>query len=151
MVLFFAKGEADSDKFVKFCYGHYRDIMSRYGADLPKDVQIVREEGQKPRFDTDEAYFNLSHSHGAIMLGISHSQIGVDIEKIRDIDYEKFDFIHADNVEDFLKSGRKERVISNLPARDCRRSDAKSLPKRTSSIFRCGKSIMLACAPKSKI
>ena len=39
MVLFFAKGEADSDKFVKFCYGHYRDIMSRYGADLPKDVR----------------------------------------------------------------------------------------------------------------
>ena len=102
MVLFFAKGEADSDKFVKFCYGHYRDIMSRYGADLPKDVQIVREEGQKPRFDTDEAYFNLSHSHGAIMLGISHSPIGVDIEKVRDIDYEKFDFIHADNVEDFF-------------------------------------------------
>ena len=37
------------------------------------------------------------------MLGISHSQIGVDIEKIRDIDYEKFDFIHADNVEDFFE------------------------------------------------
>ena len=92
MVLFFARGEADSDKFIKFCYGHYRDIMAQYGADLPKEVEIVRKEGEKPRFDTEEAYFNLSHS-----------PIGVDIEKIRDIDYKKFDFIDADDLEDFFE------------------------------------------------
>ena len=103
MVLFFARGEADSDKFIKFCYGHYRDIMAQYGADLPKEVEIVRKEGEKPRFDTEEAYFNLSHSGGVMMLGISHSRIGVDIEKIRDIDYKKFDFIDADDLEDFFE------------------------------------------------
>lgn len=103
MVLFFARGEADSDKFIKFCYGHYRDIMAQYGADLPKKVEIVRKEGEKPRFDTEEAYFNLSHSGGVMMLGISHSPIGVDIEKIRDIDYKKFDFIDADDLEDFFE------------------------------------------------
>lgn len=103
MVLFFARGEADSDKFIKFCYGHYRDIMAQYGADLPKEVEIVRNEGEKPRFDTEEAYFNLSHSGGVMMLGISHSPIGVDIEKIRDIDYKKFDFIDADDLEDFFE------------------------------------------------
>ena len=103
MVLFFARGEADSDKFIKFCYGHYRDIMAQYGADLPKEVEIVRKEGEKPRFDTEEAYFTLSHSGGVMMLGISHSPIGVDIEKIRDIDYKKFDFIDADDLEDFFE------------------------------------------------
>ena len=103
MVLFFARGEADSDKFIKFCYGHYRDIMAQYGADLPKEVEIVRKEGEKPRFDTEEAYFNLSHSGGVMMLGISHSPIGVDTEKIRDIDYKKFDFIDADDIEDFFE------------------------------------------------
>ena len=103
MVLFFARGEADSDKFIKFCYGHYRDIMAQYGADLPKEVEIVRKDGEKPRFDTEEAYFNLSHSGGVMMLGISHSPIGVDIEKIRDIDYKKFDFIDADDLEDFFE------------------------------------------------
>lgn len=103
MVLFFARGEADSDKFIKFCYGHYRDIMAQYGADLPKEVEIVRKEAEKPRFDTEEAYFNLSHSGGVMMLGISHSPIGVDIEKIRDIDYKKFDFIDADDLEDFFE------------------------------------------------
>lgn len=46
MVLFFARGEADSDKFVKYCYSYYRDIMSGCGNDLPKTVQIIREEGK---------------------------------------------------------------------------------------------------------
>ncbi len=77
--------------------------MAQYGADLPKEVEIVRKEGEKPRFDTEEAYFNLSHSGGVMMLGISHSPIGVDIEKIRDIDYKKFDFIDADDLEDFFE------------------------------------------------
>lgn len=103
MVLFFAKGKVDSDKFVKFCYGHYRDIMAQYGVDLPKDVEIIRLDGEKPRFDTDEAYFNLSHTDGVVMLGISHAPIGVDIEKIRDIDFKKFDFIDAANIEEFFE------------------------------------------------
>ena len=77
--------------------------MAQYGADLPKEVEIVRKECEKPRFDTEEAYFNLSHSGGVMMLGISHSPIGVDIEKIRDIDYKKFDFIDADDLEDFFE------------------------------------------------
>lgn len=103
MVLFFAKGEAQSDKFVKYCYSYYRDIMSDCGNDLPQNVEIIREEGKKPRFDTEKAYFNLSHSHGVIMLGISHTPIGVDIEKIRDIDFSKFTFIDAADVEDFFE------------------------------------------------
>lgn len=103
MVLFFAKGKVDSDKFVKYCYGHYRDIMAQYGADLPKEVEIIRSDGEKPRFDTDEAYFNLSHTDGVVMLGISHAPIGVDIEKIRDIDFKKFDFIDAANIEEFFE------------------------------------------------
>lgn len=103
MVLFFAKGKVDSDQFVKFCYDHYRDIMAQYGADLPKDVEIIRPDGEKPRFDTDEAYFNLSHTDGVVMLGISHAPIGVDIEKIRDIDFKKFDFIDAANIEEFFE------------------------------------------------
>ncbi len=102
MILFFAKGNIKSDSFVRFCYGHYRDIMSQYGASLPEAVNIIRNEGEKPRFDSDEVFFNLSHSHGVIMLGISHTPIGVDLEKIRDIDYKRFDFIDAEDLEDFF-------------------------------------------------
>ncbi len=104
MILFFAKGEIESDRFVRFCYGHYRDIMASYGRDdLPRSVKIIREDSKKPRFDSDEVFFNLSHSHGVIMLGISHTPIGVDIEKIRPIDFASFKFIDAQDEEEFFE------------------------------------------------
>lgn len=151
MVLFFAKGKVDSDKFVKFCYGHYRDIMAQYGADLPKEVEIIRSDGEKPRFDTDEAYFNLSHTDGVVMLGISHAPIGVDIEKIRDIDFKKFDFIDAANIEEFFENGRKERVISNLPVKVYLLSGVRFQRTLISSIFPCGRTTTLAYAPTNRI
>lgn len=103
MILFFAKGQTNSDKFIKYCYNYYRDIMSKYGNDLPKKVEIIRKNNSKPCFDTEKVYFNLSHSNGVMMLGISHAQIGVDIEKIRPIDYKKFTFIEADDEQMFFE------------------------------------------------
>lgn len=102
MVLFFAKGECDSDKFVKYCYGHYRDLMASV-YDLPDKVEIIREEGAKPRFDTESAHFNLSHSNGVMLVGISHLPIGVDIEKVRPIDFKKFKSIDAEDEQGFFE------------------------------------------------
>lgn len=101
MILFFTRGEVDSDKFVKYCYNYYRDIVGNDS--LPKTVSVIREQGKKPRLDTEDVYFNLSHSHGVVMLGISHTQIGVDIEKIRPIDFKKFDFIEAEDEDEFFE------------------------------------------------
>ncbi|MCM1306091.1 MAG: hypothetical protein NC037_00610 [Bacteroides sp.] len=101
MILFFTRGEVDSDAFIKFGYSNYRDLIG--DEDLPRSVQIIREQGKKPRFDCDDVYFNLSHSHGVTMLGVSHAPIGVDIEKIRPIDFKKFDFIAADSEEEFFE------------------------------------------------
>ena len=103
MILFFAKGKCDSDKFVKYCYSHYRNIMTSLGNELPETVEIIREEGAKPRFDTDDAHFNLSHSHGVMLVGISYAPIGVDVEKVREIDFKKFDFIDAEDEQDFFE------------------------------------------------
>lgn len=103
MILFFAQGECDSDAFIRHCYGHFVDIMNASGNEYPRDVEIVREYGEKPRFDKGGAYFSLSHSHDVIMLGISHSEIGVDIEKIRPVNFEKFTFMDAENEKDFFK------------------------------------------------
>ncbi|MEG1528849.1 MAG: hypothetical protein RR405_00720 [Clostridia bacterium] len=103
MVLFFARGEVDSDKFIKICYSHYVGIVSGQGKKLPKEVEIVRENGKKPRFLNDVAYFNLSHSHGVVVVGISHTEIGVDIEKVREIDFEKFKFLEATDEQDFFE------------------------------------------------
>ncbi len=103
MILFFVRADVDSDRFVKHCYAHYRDIMRQYNPNLPPQVRILREEGKKPRLDTDEAYFNLSHSHGLSVLAISHAPIGVDVEMVRPIDFAKFDFISAENEQDFFE------------------------------------------------
>lgn len=102
MILFFLRGEIDSDKFVKYCYGQYRELVSAFNPRLPESVQIIRD-GGKPHFDTDEAHFNLSHSYGVVMLGISDSEIGVDVEKIRPVDFKKFDFIDADDEDEFFE------------------------------------------------
>jgi len=101
MILFFTRGDVDSDKFVKYCYKHYRDII---GDDtLPRSVEILRDGANKPRFDCEDAHFNLSHSDGVIMLGISHTPIGVDIERVREIDIAKFPFICSENQEEFFE------------------------------------------------
>lgn len=101
MILFFTKGNVDSDRFVKYCYMHYRDLIGN--EDLPRTVNVIREENKKPRFDCEDVYFNLSHSHGVVMLGISHAPIGVDIEKIRPVNFKSFDFISAEDEEEFFE------------------------------------------------
>lgn len=103
MILFFAKGECDSDALVKYCYSHYADITGAKNS-LPRKVEIVRAYGEKPRFgDGVPAHFSVSHSHGVVMVGISHTEIGVDIEKIRPVNYSRFSFIEAEDEGDFFR------------------------------------------------
>ncbi len=103
MILFFAKGECDTDALVKYCYSHYADIAGGAAA-LPRKAEIVREHGEKPRFcDGVPAHFSVSHSHGVVMVGISHTELGVDIEKIRPVNYAKFSFMEAEDEEDFFR------------------------------------------------
>ena len=114
MILFFAKGECDSDKFIKYCYGHYRNIMVQLGNELPEVIEIIREDGAKPRFNSEDVFFNLSHSHGVILLGISHAPIGVDIEKVRPVDFEKFNFIEAEDEQDFFEKWTERESYGKL-------------------------------------
>ena len=79
MILFFAEGKCPSDVFVKHCYQHFVSLSEGSGKNYPRDVEIVREYGEKPRF-----------SKG-------------DIEKIRPVNVEKFDFVDADNERDFFR------------------------------------------------
>ncbi len=103
MMLFFVLGEADSDTLIKYCYSQYRNFLSAFISDLPKTVEVIRSEKDKPRLDCEGVFFNLSHSHGVTMLGISDSEIGVDIEKIRPVNLENFYFVGADTEEEFFE------------------------------------------------
>lgn len=106
MVLFFTKGDVDSDTFIEFCYTHYRDIIAK---PLPPTIRVIRDKGKKPRADVEGVYFNLSHTEGVTMVGYSHTEIGVDIEKIRKVDLAKFTFINvADETEFFEQWTQRE-------------------------------------------
>lgn len=106
MILFFLRGEADSDKFIEYCYRNYKNVMADVEL-LPDSVKIIREEGKKPRLDVDKVHFNLSHSHGITVCAMSHTEIGVDIEKVRPIDMAKFTFIQAADEDEFFEQWTK--------------------------------------------
>ena len=103
MILFFAEGECDSDAFVKHCYAHFVQQMRAAGYDYPEDAEIVREYGEKPRFNNGDAHFSLSHSHGVMMLGIARTEIGVDIEKIRPVNVERFGSLGITDESEFFR------------------------------------------------
>lgn len=67
-------------------------------SDFP--LNIVADKSGKPRFDTlcgDMPYFSFSHSHNMALCGVTDHEIGVDIEKLRDMDAKKrlFEKIHS--------------------------------------------------------
>ena len=103
MILFVVRGQVDSDAFIRFGYSNYRDLCGHLHGDLPEKIEILREKNSKPRLDVEGVYFNLSHSHGAVVLAMSHTEIGVDVEKIRPVEREKFTYIEAEDDDEFFE------------------------------------------------
>ena len=115
MILFFAEGECDSDAFVKHCYAHFADIMNAAGCNYPYDVEIVREYGEKPRFDKGGAHFSLSHSHGVLMLGISRTEIGVDEITPFVGQFSERRVVKPERLERIIVSAAKQSLKSRFP------------------------------------
>lgn len=103
MIVFVVRGEVDSDDFIRFCYGNYRDLCAHLHNELPESIEIIRDGKSKPRLNLDDVHFNLSHSHGAVVLAMSHTEIGVDVEKVRPIDRAKFTFIDCEDDQEFFE------------------------------------------------
>lgn len=70
----------DHDLFV---IGRYltRVILGHYTNNKPENIRLIPDTFGKPYADVN-LYFNLSHSHNQVFLGVSNAQIGVDIEII---------------------------------------------------------------------
>ena len=62
-----------------------RLLLSLYLQKPPQEIEILHNEYQKPVLNSaDQLHFNVSHSSGQILIGISRQmQIGVDIESMR--------------------------------------------------------------------
>jgi len=93
--------KVDEDKIVKFwkwqdaqlsMLGKY---LLRYG--LKKMglnynyLKVIQKENAKPCFETENIFFNISHSENTVICAISDScEMGIDIENIRDITISDF-------------------------------------------------------------
>lgn len=67
------------------------ELLARKGisefCDIPQeDIEFAREESGKPFAKNVDVEFNISHSKDKVVCVVSRKKVGVDIEKIRDID-----------------------------------------------------------------
>ena len=113
MILFVVKGEVDSDKFIRFGYSNYRDLCGHLHDNLPEKADVIREGKSKPRLDVEGVHFNLSHSHGVVVLGFSHTEIGVDVEKSVPLTEQSLRLLMQRTMMSFLKSGQSEKAMAN--------------------------------------
>lgn len=57
-------------------------MRARGYTDMPK---IIKNTYGKPYFENNELYFSISHTRGAIAIGLSEREIGIDLQEIRKI------------------------------------------------------------------
>ena len=58
-----------------------------------KEINFVRDEFGKPHCEDSEMNFNISHSDEWVICGVSSNPIGVDIERVRDVDDKIYDHV----------------------------------------------------------
>jgi 4'-phosphopantetheinyl transferase len=80
------------DRF-RFVFAHavLRDVLSRYLARPPGDIQFGKNSFGKPFLDQTNGgrmlEFNLSHAGGLVLVGVCESgRVGIDVEEIRPMD-----------------------------------------------------------------
>lgn len=76
---------------------------------------IYRNEHGKPYIENSSAHFNISHSNGLVACAISDEPVGVDLERIVPIPYEKMHALakryFTPNEYDFFKARGDERAF----------------------------------------
>jgi 4'-phosphopantetheinyl transferase len=86
--------------------GILRAILSKYLEKKPEEIAFSYEESGKPRIEKSRVCFNLSHSGNTAIYAIALDlAVGVDIEKVGDIDFRKIaeDYFSREEAEDIMK------------------------------------------------
>lgn len=69
----------------------------------PKVIQIQKNKYGKPYLaENNNLYFNISHSEKIVVCAISNTEIGIDIEKIREFPVEIRENIYTDNENKYI-------------------------------------------------
>jgi 4'-phosphopantetheinyl transferase len=103
--------EYDRKRFV-VRRGILRALLGSYLGISPEQVRFTYGKNQKPELtgtsDADKIHFNISHSEGLAVFAFSNnSEIGVDIEYIRDVP-------EMDRIIDRLFSEREKSILDSL-------------------------------------
>lgn len=70
--------------------GNLRRILARYTGERPQDLVFEYGEQGKPELSSRKVRFNLAHSGDAALLAVTKDKaVGIDIERIKDLDYAK--------------------------------------------------------------
>jgi 4'-phosphopantetheinyl transferase len=105
--------QKDRDRFIRDRV-NLKKILSQYTGSYPLDVIVSYRLKGKPYLKNSEIKFNLSHSKDLSVYAISKTEIGVDIEKIREIPHFEgimkrfFTEEEADQVNNMEELGRSE-------------------------------------------
>lgn len=71
------------------------------------DMEIIYNENGKPYFSKKSIYFNISHSEDYVIVVISDKEIGVDIEKIKNISLSTIKLFSNKNEIDYIVKDKK--------------------------------------------
>ena len=71
---------------------------------------------------SNDIYFNISHSHGLVVFTKDKNPIGIDVEKVRDVDEKMINFISSDMEKEYIKNNinfyeiwtAKESLMKNI-------------------------------------
>lgn len=116
--------ETDRSSFA-FARGMLRQLLGMYLDAKPQDLRFAYSEGGKPRLSGEWGdsglKFNLSHTKGAVLIGVSRDgEIGVDIEAIRED-------VEVNDISKRFFSAAEQKELNAFP--DCE--------KRRDAFFHC--------------
>lgn len=121
MIIFAKYGEYDRREFIEECLEKYLETAGK--TKLNGDTVIDKNKNSKPYFkDYPDIRFSISHSADLVVLAMSESEVGVDIEKIKPRDYQGIvdrHFSEGENAEvsdlnGFLKVWTKKEAFLKL-------------------------------------
>lgn len=121
MIIFSKYGEYNRRNFIEECFEKYLKIIAE--TKLGDTLKIDSGKNNKPYFkDYPNVRFSISHSGDLVVLAMSDTEVGIDIEKIKPRDYESIVARHftegeakeVDSIESFLKVWTKKEAYLKL-------------------------------------
>lgn len=100
MIVFIKRGPYDRRELIDLCFNRYIDCVGEKGG----TSQTVAGVNNKPYFkDRPDVRFSISHSGDIVLLAMGRTEIGIDIEKIRPLDYKSL-------AERYYTGGEKQKA-----------------------------------------